>query len=362
MLLSKEDFRSTFWNMKAMKYYEPDLKKQKAQNMITNLGDKYMAMRKWDGYWNMAIITEDEVIMRGRSRGVSGDFKDRQESLPAITDELKRTYPAGTVILGELAFDDPSKTSKDVASVVLCLAPKAIQRQKETPLSFKVFDCLAYNYEDLHKRPFKDRITYAYKTLVNNFTLVFPPEIITTDFIEFAEQVWREGGEGLVIIKKDEPYRPGSRKAWTTLKLKKKLSEIRVRVLNTLNPNKPYKGNSLDTWKFFAIEKNIKFGDVGPAVWSHQEFTTERKAIRSPEYATIPVTKPYFYGWKSAVEVEHNDNVVAVASGLADLDKKWLSTLEAVTMIEKGELYAYITGMEITNDSIRHPVFLRFDK
>jgi hypothetical protein len=363
MLLKKEEFRDFFWNMKAMKYYEPDLSKQKAQNMIENIGDNYLAMQKWDGEWNMAIILEDEVLMRGRNTTVSGDYKNRAEWLPQIVEELQLSFSPGTVLLGEIAYEEPSKTSKDVGRIMRCNPPKALQRQKDgTPLSFFIFDVLAFEYEDIHKRPFKDRITYAYKTKTNQFDYVFPPELISTDFMQFAEDVWADGGEGLVIIKKDEPYRPGSRKAWTSLKLKKKLGEIKVKVTNTFNPTKEYSGKELETWKFFAVEKNIKFGDVGSPVWTHVEFTQDRKTVRSPEYRTIPVTKPYYYRWKSAIEIEHNGNKISVASGLTDSDKEWLSTLEARGKIDNGELYAIITGMEITDDSIRHPVFLRFDK
>jgi len=362
MKLSKEEFREKFWNMKAMKYYEPDLSKKKAEVMINNVGDNYIAMPKIDGEWNMAIILEDKVIMRGRNKTVSGDYKNRADWLPQITKELKDSFPAGTVLLGEIGFPEPTATSKDVGRIMRCLVPKALSRQKETPLSFFIFDCLAYDYEDLHKRPFKDRITYAYKSNLDTFEFVYPPELITTDFMQFAEDIWAEGGEGVIVIKADEPYRPGSRKAWTSLKIKKKLGEIKVKVLGTLNPKKDYNGSELDSWKYFVVEKNIKFGDVGGPVWTHIEFTQERKAIRSPEYRTIPVTKPYFYGWKAAVEVEHNGNKVSVASGLTDVDKEWLSTLEAVEKINKGELYANITGMEITEDSIRHPVFLNFIK
>ena len=111
--------------MPAMKYYEPDLTKPKAQDMIANKNGDYLAMQKWDGEWNMAIILDNEVLMRGRNKGVSGDYKDRAESLPHITAELLSLYPSGTVLLGELAFDDVSKTSKDVSSIMRCLPPKS---------------------------------------------------------------------------------------------------------------------------------------------------------------------------------------------------------------------------------------------
>ena len=73
-----------------------------------------------------------------------------------------------------------------------------------------------------------------------------------------------------------------------------------------------------------------------------------------------PVTKPYFYGWPSAIEVEYQGRKIKVASGLTDEDKAYFATDAEKEAIEVGSLYAMITGMEITADSIRHPVFLDF--
>ena len=74
-----------------------------------------------------------------------------------------------------------------------------------------------------------------------------------------------------------------------------------------------------------------------------------------------PVTKPYFYGWKSAIEIEYNGKKIKIASGLTDEDKAYLATSAAKNAIESGSLFAVITGMEFTDKkSIRHPVFVDF--
>jgi len=39
--------------------------------------------------------------------------------------------------------------------------------------------------------------------------------------------------------------------------------------------------------------------------------------------------------------------------------REYFASEETIQKIKKGEMFIYITGMEITKDSIRHPVFLR---
>ena len=336
--MNKEEFKNYFWNMPAMKYYEPDLNKPKAQEMITNKDGNYLAMQKWDGEWNMAIILDNEEIMRGRNKGVSGDYKDRAESLPHITAELLSLYPSGTVLLGELAFDAPSKTAKDVGTIMRCLPKKAIERQKNTPLIFKVFDCLAFNWEDIHNLPVIERLDskyrYPFLYLGKEFNMKYVDILdyyeFENGFLDMAEEIWSCGGEGGIIVKADEQCRPGERKAWTSLKLKKILGNSKGKVIDFLEPNKNYEGSEIDNWQYFIDG--------------------------------IPVTKPYYYGWKNGVLIENEGNLIRVTSGLDDATREWLATEEAAKLKNNRELYAEITGMEITNDSIRHPVFLKILK
>ena len=51
--------------------------------------------------------------------------------------------------------------------------------------------------------------------------------------------------------------------------------------------------------------------------------------------------------------------MVRVASGLTDEDRAWLATDEAAKAIAEGALVAVVSGMEVTEDSIRHPRLIR---
>lgn len=356
--MTREEFYEKFKNMKPMKYYEASLDSPKAKIMLDNKDDTYIAMEKRDGEWSRMIITEDGVIFQSRSVSkVTGTYGDKTAHVPHLVKEALSFLPPGTVLLGELAFMDRKTTSKDVGSILRCLPAKAIDRQKDEKLYFFGFDLLAYGYKDLTDRPFEDRFVDLIDTIYDSELNHSDKHYICTvnsmrtkdevfSFMDYADKIWSEGGEGLVIIPKDEKYEPGKRTAWRSLKVKKKMGTLELKVVGLIEPNKEYTGIELENWNFWVDENDKRI---------------TRSDILNMRYVgkIEPVTKPYFYGWKNGVIVEHNGNLVRVTSGLTDKDRKFLSTELAATMLEKGELTALITGMEATPDSIRHPVFIK---
>jgi ATP-dependent DNA ligase len=331
------DFLETFMNMEPMKYYDSDdLSIVKAQLMLNNNKDEYVAMEKRDGEWARAIIFHDKVVIQSRSISkITGTYGDKTELVPHIAKELLENFPAGTVLLGELAFEDITTTSRDVGAILRCKVDKALERQKENKLHFYIFDCLAYDFESLMDRPFALRFTSRTVTPSSLLNMREPMaqyihkiDMAHDNFMNFADQIWAQGSEGIVIARKDMMYEPGKRKAWATLKVKKKLGDIDALITDTLEPSKEYEGTELSNWEYFIDGK--------------------------------PVTKPYFKGWKNGVVVSYEGRVIKVSSGLTDEDRAWLATDAAKEAIEAGTLYANITGMEMTEDSIRHPVFLGF--
>jgi len=333
------EFFKSFYNQVPQKYYDSkDHSLLKAQAMITNKDNGYRGFLKADGEWSRAIIMQNEVVLQSRSKStVTGEYGIKTDHVPHIAAELLSNYPEGTVLLGELSFRDITKTSKDVGSILRCLVPKALLRQKkeENKLIFRVFDCLAYRYVDLRKLPFDERFLPEYVTPSSVLHMMMPMsqyievvEEIQGDFMEYAEDLWRRGGEGIMIIKRDMKYVGGSRTAWQTLKIKKKLGHIDVKVVGILEPTKLYGGDYVEDWDYFMDG--------------------------------VAVTKAYFYGWKTALEFEYKGNKIRVASGLTDEDKAYLATDAAREAVESESLYAVVTGMELTKDSIRHPVFIDF--
>jgi len=184
-------------------------------------------------------------------------------------------------------------------------------------------------------------------------------EEIQGDFMEYAEELWRKGGEGIMIVKRDMKYVGGSRKAWDTLKIKKKLGHLDVQVVDILEPTKLYGGDYLDDWKYWISMEKMEF--QGKDIWIKSGQTDD--GYYQPDTETtkfIAVTKAYYYGWKTALEFTYKENKIRVASGLTDEDKAYLATDAAVQAVADGTLFAVVTGMEFTEDSIRHPVFIDF--
>lgn len=121
---------------------------------------------------------------------------------------------------------------------------------------------------------------------------------------------------------------PGTRTAWATLKMKQSLPHMDLKVVSVIEPNKLYEGDLPETWKYIIDG--------------------------------VPVTKPYYNGWKNGVNVDFNGVIVSVTSGLTDADREWLSTKEAAELIANGELYAEIKAMSVNSqDSLRHPCLVR---
>jgi ATP-dependent DNA ligase len=321
--------------LEPQKYYEnkdetPNaIKKREA--MLSNENSQYVMSHKWDGEWSMSIIGDKQLLVRSRSRGVNGTFGNFTDKVPHITEELKQ-LPAGTVILGELCFSDLKKTAKDVGSILRCLTPKAIERQKEevNKLHLKVFDCLAWNGESQMKMGYYNRLININMALSNyQFKYIGMTEFTTENFEDFVSNIWAAGGEGAVIQRKDSKYAPGTRPSWQSLKVKKHMDPLELPVIYYNGATKEYTGKDSANWPYKDKDGNL-------------------------------VTKYWYNGWAGGITVNYFGNAVAVSSGLTDEDREWLTTDEAAQLIAQGKLYAVISAMEVTDKhSLRHPILER---
>lgn len=368
-----------FAMMEPMKYYDnPEPKtatlQQKRQDIINNKNNEYIATVKHDGDWGMFIhYCKGNNLIRSRSISkVTGVYGEYTSKVPHLCAEMDN-WPDNTVVLAELCFEQPGANANTVGTILRCLPSKAIERQKETPLYAFVFDVLMFAGKDLTDIPYETRICdYAkevtglvpqdYQAQYFKRTTIFHDGI---DFAEAADEVINNGGEGLVIQRKDNAYWPGTRTAWKTLKLKQRLPEMELKVIATLEPTELYTGKEIETWPYWLAYPDDgdyptmhEFLGQAEAIAYEQNFNAQEETYK---IKVKPVTKPFFYGWASAIRVLYNGVEVDVASGLTDDDKKWLVTKEAREMIRYGELYAVVRGMS-TNDkgAIRHPVFVRF--
>lgn len=359
-----------FAMMEPMKYYNKDDDCKQRREMLENKDGLYMASMKNDGCWGMFIhYSKGHNLVRSRSISkVTGVYGDYTEKVPHLVAEMD-TWPDKTVVIAELCFNELGTNANTVGTILRCLPAKAIERQKDKPLVGKVFDMLMFAGKDLTDIPYKERICeYAMEVtglVPQNYqakyfirTALFMPGI---DFQEAADEIISMGGEGIVIQRCDNPYMPGTRTAWKTLKLKQSLPEMELKVVAALPPKKWYEGDCEDTWPYWEVftGQNSENPDTGElyAIYDLVEVgpDCDRKTIPGS-----PVTKPYFYHWANGITVEFNGTTCDVTSGLTDADREWLATREALDMIENGELFAVVKAMsENDKGRLRHPYLVR---
>lgn len=324
--------------MSPMKYYDnPEPKTtsacQKRLSIIAgDLSKNYIATRKFDGDWGCFIhYSKENNYIRSRSLSkVTGEYGNYTEKLPILTAEMD-TWPDNTVLLGELCLAAPNQTANTIGTILRCLPQKAIERQKETPVEVHLFDCLMVNGKDYSTESYINRLNELKNFNSKSF---FLPEVYNScnvegkSFAEIADSIINSGGEGLVLQLKNNPYLPGTRTAWKTLKLKQTLPHMDLKVIKTLEPTKEYNGLDEGTWQY-KID--------GQAV-----------------------TKPYYMGWKNGVVVNFNGTEVSVTSGLTDDDREWLASNDAQEMIKRGALFAEVKAMSVNSqNSLRHPCIVR---
>lgn len=323
-----EDFET----LTPMKYYDnPEPKTAtlaaKRQAIIDNTSGEYIATEKHDGDWGMFIhYSKGNNLIRSRSISkVTGAYGDYTAKLPHLCGEMDE-WPDNTVVLAEICWDEYGTNANTVGTILRCLPDKAVERQKDKKLSGLIFDVLMFNGKDLTNDPYEIRINVGSELELKYFKRT---QVFTTDFAAAADDIISRGGEGVVIQKKSNPYMPGTRTAWATLKLKQALPHMDLKVVGTLEPNKNYDGDFAADWQY--------------------------------KIDGINVTKPYYMGWKNGITVMLPSGITTdIASGLTDDDRAYLATPEAQAKIAAGELWAEVKAMSVNDlGKLRHGSLVR---
>ena len=336
-----------FVDMEAMKYYAPPASKSKkerhalAYNRI--FSGEWLAAEKKDGYF-ARVVKDDEgnVFMLSRSKNVNGEYPDKHEWVPHL-DDFFSALPKGTCLLCECYFPN-NPGSKNVTTILGCTKERAIQRQKDNKLFLYIFDILAFDGEIFINTPAKDRFEKIkiIQPFVNKY-------VDTAEYFygkelwEKLQQILANGGEGMVLIHQNSPYKPGSRSTKDSLKIKKELQQT-IDCFFTgyaTAPTKEYSGKEIEKWPYWVNSVSDERLEEGP----HYFEMTQGAPIE-------PVTKPYYYDWGGSLEIAvvKRDKVVPIGwlSGLAD-------EIKANPMKYKG-VCIEVSAMEIMEDShaLRH--------
>ena len=345
-----------YWSMSAT--ISQTERKMKLEQMMSS--NEYLFGLKTDGNDTRAVITNDRAALQ--TRGISVKTKtygEVQEKVMFWNDVLKAFEGKGTtVILGETYLD--GGIDADVGSILRCLPAKAIARQKDKPLKWRIFDVLCYKDEELINTPFEERIKYIPKVVKEiNSPLVRGVSYYEMDetFFDKMGDIFAAGGEGAVCYKKSALYEFGKRgpHAWDSVKVKQEIStDLDVLILSTVECEKNYNGGDLPHWQFW---ENIRSGEkvCGDYFGEYQLGG-----------AYIPVSKNYYYNWPGAimVGVYNNSGKLIPLCKVAGLTETFKSELRD----NFDEWYLCpisISGMMVstanaaadgTGISIRHPI------
>lgn len=282
-----------FYNMSAEKYWAPT-KNMNIQELVRNAvfsGD-YIGSRKVDGHWYMIIKDEDgNLIFRGRTESVNGGYHNKINHVPHLREEFEK-LPNGTVYLGELYFAS-KEGSRNVTTIMGCLEKKAIERQeKGEKLSFYVFDCLAYDGDNLMGQGLKLRSRMLH--IFSNSDYIKVANYINGErLLEYISYCRAQGWEGVVLQRADGIYEPGKRPARKSIKVKKELdNEIDCFLTGNYKPSTwEYTGKEIENWTYWWDDKK------------QQKLEGKHYLAYLDGLPIFPITKGAFYGWAGAVEI-----------------------------------------------------------
>ena len=352
-----------FFNLPAEKYweftknYDPVRKKNEIRTYI--LSGDYIGAVKKDGHYMRFVVDEDgSQSWQGRSESVNGGFINKIDKVPHFQDFFDH-LPRGTVLLGEAYF--PNRPgSKNVTTILGCLTPKALERQKNDPLHYYVFDVWAWEGQSLLNITAEQRIKYLNQVFQIAKSSNSAPYIEVANY-ERGQDLWellqwaRENDEeGIVITKASSHAEPGKRTARKTLKIKKELDTPIDAFLtgNYKMANRIYEGKNIEEWLYW--EENL----------THKKLQGKYYENYANGADIVPVKANYFNGIAGSVEIglykEDEDKIVPIGyiSGVADEVKKSI-TQQDNQYIKKPCL---VSAMELDNESgsLRHGRILEF--
>ena len=290
-----------FLNMNPQKYwpFPNSYSKEKRKTEFSKIlySNDYVASEKRDGYWEM-VLKDDEgnIFMRARNKGVNG-WVLKQDWVPQF-DTFFEKMPRGTCLICEVYL--PGGTSKKITTILGCGKDKAVQRQAESGyLRLSVFDVISYHGLNIYSCPITERISYleTIRNLVSENDIPYIDVVTYWNTPEEIHENWlkilSEGGEGVVLTRKDNPYEFGKRTARHTLKLKKELEDT-VDVFLTGRyqaGTKEYTGKDVNSWIYWYNEVTGEkfYGDIFSNKLNPEEYT--------------PVTKNWYHNWAGSIEI-----------------------------------------------------------
>ena len=334
----------------------PTNKKHMLKEVCEN--GEYFASIKKDGYWYQFEKTDNYSYMFSRTKSkTTGELSEKSGNVPHIIKALE-LIPKNTILIGEIYY--PNQTSKDVTTIMGCLADKAIKRQEvKGLLHFYIHDIIEYDGKDLQSTDAIERYNILKQMFddynLNQYNFLELAEIIEDDIYNLSMKALADGEEGTVLKLKKGKYFPDKRPAWNTIKIKKS-DTVDAFIIGFCDATRDYNGKELMNWCFW--EQKDWEGNWSKAYGEfYEEYMNDRSHFR-------PVTKPYYYNWKTAFELgayDENGNIKligTISSGLTDEMReafniepdKYMNRVVEIECMEKNNV----------DKTLRHGFLLRF--
>lgn len=301
------------------KYWAPpaSMSKEVRRHKLEDMAEsgKYLWSEKYDGNFLRGIITPERNALQ--TRGISTVTKCYGEVQDKVLfwDDVIRAFNKGTtILLGEGYITGGIDAT--VGAILRSLPPKAIARQKETKVEWRIFDVLALDGVLFFDKPIEERIKYI-PEVVSRICNPLVKEVkfyeMTSNFFEEIQQIFAHNGEGAVCYKKGVLYTPDKRThAWDTVKVKQEISnDVDVVITGLIPCEKNYNGKDIGHWELWENTRTGKLvcGEYFGAYQSGEPY--------------IPVSRNYYNGYCGAIQVgvyDKNNNLIPLCavSGLTD--------------------------------------------
>lgn len=199
--------------------FEAQLAGQRGEFPTSNLDD-YAFEEKMDGMRGLAVFDTDEQgnprlalwNRHGENKGRLAAQTVLREELEAMGQAIPKLYE-GTVLDGELIADSWNAT--------MHLAAMSGVHDGDGRLNFIVFDLVYVMGKSLKDQPWTTRRSLLEKVLApftTDTSMLMLSKLLPPEKSEL-QRIWDNGGEGVIIKRKDAPYEPGGRHYWQKLKL-----------------------------------------------------------------------------------------------------------------------------------------------
>jgi len=339
----------------AMKIWTlPERKKERLQELCEN--GEYFAQVKKDGNFYQFVTTPKESYLFSRSESVvTGLLTEKSANVPHIKTILE-CLPPNTIVIGEIYY--PGLTSNEVRSIMGCKAPLAIARQNGDMglIKYYIHDIIMFNGISLIDMGAWNRYCFL-KAVFEKMNLG------DNDSIELAEsfetgiygkifEVLESGEEGMVLKKRDYPYVPSKKPAWSAIKVKK-IDYADVICMGFEPATKEYEGNELGSWPYWELEGRLCAIDRD---------SVGKSTTNLHNWGYKPVTKLHFNGWCGSILIGAYDvhgelkSIGSVSSGLTDAlrDSIKQNPNDYIGQVCKCQ------AMEKFGNALRHPIFKGF--